>query len=416
MSDPHIAVLPALALESGRTIDPLLVAYETWGELDETAGNVVLVCHALTGNAHAASLSSVPGGGGRVQGGIPPDSTPPSPLSRREGERRTKGGTGAGAPKGGWWEGLIGPGRAIDTDRYFVVCSNVIGSCYGSSGPLSIDPETGAPYGSSFPAVTIRDMVHAQRALLDSLGVARVALVIGGSMGGMQFFEWGLLQPEFVDRLAPIASSARHSPWAVAFNTIAREAIALGRRGGDAAAGLGLARKVAMMTYRSGEEFAARFDRGRTDDDLLSHRGFAVNGWLGHHADALVARFDDRVYELLTAAMDTHDITRGRGDLATTLGSIAQPVLVVGIRSDILYPVEEQHALVRSLPDATYREIDAASGHDAFLIEMEQLAGFIREFLATTHSQGKTLEEQSTIQGRPTLEEQSCENILTSDS
>jgi len=330
------------SLDCGATLPELELAYETYGTPNADGSNAILICHALTGSAHAA---------------------------------------GAEAPRRGWWDGAIGPGKGIDTDRWFVICSNVIGSCYGSTGPNSIDPATGLPYGEAFPAVTIRDMVRAQRLLLAHLGVERLHAVVGGSMGGMQVLEWALLYPELVGRIAPIATSARHSAWSVAFNAIAREALELGRAGGSAEAGLRLARKVAMMTYRSELEFDERFGRMRTDDSYRADGSFAVESYLEYHGQSLAGRFDADTYGAITRAMDLHDVTWGRGDASTVLGSIAQPALLVGITSDILYPVREQRAIASLIPNAIYREIDSSCGHDAFLIEYDQLNAILGWFL-----------------------------------
>jgi homoserine O-acetyltransferase len=337
-------VADPFALECGAEL-PLEIAYETYGRLDDDGTNAILICHALTGSAHAAGVDE-------------------------EG-------------RAGWWDGLIGPGRAIDTDRWFVICSNVLGGCYGSTGPGSIDPATGRPYGRRFPTVTIRDMVRAQRLLVAALGVRRLRAVAGGSMGGMQVLEWGLLFPDDCDALIAIATSARHSPWCVAFNAIAREAIAMGIETGDADAGLRLARKVAMMTYRSGREFDERFGRRRRSIGRFSVDGsFAVESYLEHHGRRLSERFDAATYETITRAMDLHDITHGRDGVEATLATLRQPVLAVGISSDILYPASEQRELARLAPNARYREIDSLAGHDAFLIEYDQLNPIVEEFLA----------------------------------
>lgn len=331
-------------LECGASLASPVLAYETYGTLDKERSNAILVCHALTGSAHAAGID--------------------------EAGRR------------GWWDGMIGSGRALDTDRYFIICSNVLGSCYGSTGPGCIDPGTGRPYGDTFPAVTIRDIVRAQRLLLWKLGIERLHCVTGGSMGGMQVLEWGLLFPDDVDLLAPIATAAAHSPWCVAFNAIAREAIDLGRSGGDVDAGLRLARKIAMMSYRSSVEFAERFGRERANEDRFADdNAFEVDRYLEHHAVRLVERFDPETYRTITRAMDLHDITRDRGGLAEALGGITQPTLCIGISSDILYPTYEQQRIASLMPDARYRQIESPCGHDAFLIEYDQLNRFVDEFL-----------------------------------
>ncbi len=340
-----------LLLESGERLGPVRIAYETYGRLNDERNNVILICHALTGGAHAAGVDQ----------------------------------TGAR----GWWDALIGPGRAIDTDRYHVICSNVLGGRYGSTGPTSAHPADGRPYHDRFPTVTIRDIVRAQRLLLRRLGIDRVHAVVGGSMGGMQVLEWGLLFPEQVDLLIPIATSARHSPWCVGFNAIAREAIELGHASGDEEAGLRLARKIAMMTYRSDREFADRFGRERSAAGrIVTGEGFAIEGYLEHHGRSLVDRFDRHTYRTLTRAMDLHDVTLGRGDLAAALGALRQPTLSIGISSDVLYPTHEQREIASLIPEGRYREIDSPYGHDAFLIELDQLSRHIGEFLRE-HAAGR---------------------------
>lgn len=323
-------------LECGEQLHDARIAYETYGYLNATRDNAVLVCHALTGSAHAAGVDI---GGAK-----------------------------------GWWDDLIGPGRAIDTDRMFVVCANVIGGCYGSTGPTSIDPRTGVAYGESFPFVTIRDSVRAQRELIDHLGIERLQLVIGGSMGGFQVLEWAVMYPEIVERIAPIATSAQHSAWCIGFNAIAREALDLGRAAGDESAGIRLARKVAMMTYRSDIEFSSRFARERVHESTGPVDGtFDVEHYLERHGEKLAARFDADTYRTITRAMDLHDIGRGRGSVESVLASITQPALCIGISSDVLYPVREQSAMAALLPNATYAEIESDCGHDAFLVEWRQV-------------------------------------------
>ncbi|MBS1911873.1 MAG: homoserine O-acetyltransferase [Bacteroidetes bacterium] len=358
MSDPLQRVVGALrltqsdepfVLESGATLAPLVTAYETYGRLNASRSNAIVVCHALTGSAHAAGYDK--------QG------------------------------RGGWWDGLIGPGRAIDTERWFVICPNVIGSCYGSTGPASMSAATGRAYDASFPVLTIRDIVRAQRLLIGRLGIEHIHAVIGGSMGGMQTIEWGLMYPELVGRIVPIATSAAHSPWCIGFNAIAREAIALGAAAGNAEAGLRLARKVAMMSYRSDVEFAARFGRDRQQLQY-GDGGFAVEGYLEHHGRSLTARFSAGSLAVLTRAMDLHDVARGRGELVEVLASIRQQALVIGITSDVLYPEHEQRALAGAIPNADYEAIDSPYGHDAFLIEIDRLAALVRPFIEDGYAAG----------------------------
>jgi homoserine O-acetyltransferase len=340
-----------LRLDCGRSLDEVVIAYETYGRPSASRDNAVLVCHALTGSAHAAGVNS-------------------------DGTR-------------GWWDGLIGPGRAIDTRTSWVICTNVLGGCYGSTGPAALDRSVGRPYGTSFPAITIRDMVRAQRRVLAHLGVERVRAVIGGSMGGMQALEWAALYPELVEAIVPIATGARQSAWSIGFNAIARVAMALGAAAGDVDAGLRLARKVGMMTYRSHGELEERFGRRRSDTD--ADRGaFDVEGYLERHGRRLTARFDAATYATLTRAMDEHDVARDRGALEQALGEIRVPALCIGISTDVRYPTTEQRALARLLPHGEYREIASICGHDAFLIEIERIGALVAPFIEETATTART--------------------------
>jgi homoserine O-acetyltransferase/O-succinyltransferase len=324
-------------LESGLLLPDVRVAYRAWGRLNPTRDNAVLVCHALTGSADAD----------------------------------------------GWWADLFGPGRALDPDEDFIVCSNVLGSCYGTTGPTSPAPGQGRPWGPEFPALTIRDIVRVQAELLEVLGVARLRLVIGGSLGGMQVLEWAALYPEKVDAIVPIATSGRHSPWCIGLSEAQRAAIRLDPNWADGyyetarppAAGLAIARMVAMCTYRSAESFRARFGR-----EQEAGGGYAVESYLQHHGDKLVDRFDANSYVALTRAMDSHDLGRGRGAYADAVGAIDARALVVAIDSDVLYPPHEQEELAELLPAAELAVLPSAHGHDAFLIEVEELNRLVLEF------------------------------------
>ncbi|NUN69806.1 MAG: homoserine O-acetyltransferase [Bacteroidetes bacterium] len=346
-----------LRMECGAVLDNVTVAFETYGSLNAAGDNAVLVCHALTGSAHAAGRSS------------------DDPRSA------------------GWWDSFIGPGRPLDTERFFVISSNFLGGCYGTTGSSSIDPQTGRPFGLSFPQMTVRDMVRVQQALIHALGVKRLATVIGGSLGGMQVLEWGVMFPELVASLIPIATSAQHSPWAVGLNDLARQAIMNDpewRNGeyypfGQPTKGFSLARQIAMMSYRSGIEFAQRFGRERlknNDDSRFDERNlFQVESYLSYQGVKLVERFDANTYLYITRAMDLHDVAQGRGSVDAVLGSIRVPVLSVGIDTDILYPASEQRAIASAIPNSLYIEISSPYGHDAFLIEFEQMAAIVRDFL-----------------------------------
>lgn len=351
-----------LSLECGATLDAVTVAYETYGTLNSTADNVILVCHALTGSAHAGSF--------------PEDD----------------------AKHAGWWAPMIGDGCALDTSRYFIVCTNFLGSCYGTTGPASIDPATGSPYGTAFPRITVRDMVAVQKALVDALGIRRLRAVIGGSLGGMQVLEWAVMHPDCVDAIIPIATSSQHSPWCVGLNDIARQAIMNDPawRGGAYYAfgqpeqGLSLARQVAMMSYRSDVSFAQRFkrDRIRSNGSPSSYRYddanlFQVESYLRYQGAKLVERFDANTYIAITRAMDMHDIAFGRGAIDDVLASITIPTLSIGITSDVLYPVHEQLTIAARIPNAKYRQIESPYGHDAFLIEYGQLSSHVRQFLGS---------------------------------
>lgn len=357
-----LAVSPGrpFALEGGGGIRDVTIAYETWGELDPDAGNAILVCHALTGDSHAA------GRGGR------------------------------GHPTEGWWDELIGPGRALDTDRYLVVASNVLGGCQGSTGPASIQAATGAPYGSAFPVVSIRDMVRAQAALADHLGVSRWRSVVGGSMGGMQVLEWGVMYPARVASLVPMATGAAASALQIAYSAVERTAIALDPSfcGGDyydAAIGpnrgLALARAIAQITYRSDAAFTARFGRKLLDplDAFTLDMRFDVEGYLDYHGVKLCGRFDANTYLRLSKAMDLHDIGRSRGGVGAAMERIVVPTLTMSITSDALYPPHQQELLRDVLRSngtpVQHCSIDSDQGHDAFLIEHDQVGDALRAFL-----------------------------------
>ncbi|MGI9119601.1 MAG: homoserine O-acetyltransferase MetX [Acidimicrobiales bacterium] len=352
-------------LEGGGLLRDIVVTYETWGELAPDAGNAVLVCHALSGDAHAA------------------------------------GGVGPGHPSPGWWEDLIGPGRALDTDRWFVVCANVLGGCQGTSGPASPNPDdpAGAPYGSAFPVVSIRDMVRSQTAVARDLGVTRWLSVVGGSMGGMQVLEWGIMFPERVRSLVPIATAAAASAQQIAFGSAGRKAIRLDPRwrGGDyygagpgegPTEGLSIARCIAQITYRSDDVFTDRFGREVVEslDGFSLWQRFQVERYLEYQADKLARRFDANSYLHLTKAMDLHDVARGRGGLVGALDRVRVPTLVVGISSDTLYPPYQQRQVCQVLDaqgtPCEYVEIDSRHGHDAFLIDLDQVGAALSQFLA----------------------------------
>ena len=349
-------------LEGGGALEHIDVAYESWGTLDAECTNAVLVCHALTGDSHAAARH------------------------------------GPGHVDVGWWEGLIGPGRALDTDELFVVCANVLGGCQGTTGPSSIDPATREPYGSRFPIVTIRDTVRTQASLADHLGIRRWHAVVGGSMGGMQALEWAIMYPDRVGALVVASSAAQASAQQIAWSHIGRQAIESDPcfRGGDYYGapdgdgphkGLIAARMMAQVTYRSDEVFTERFDRSLLGQLQFSDANtFQVESYLDYHGQKLVRRFDANSYVRLNRAMDLHDVGRGRGGVERALGRVRAPALVASVRSDSLYPPVQQRRIHDGLvaagaADVRWADIDSPHGHDGFLIETAQLAPQIEAFL-----------------------------------
>lgn len=331
------ALQQPLQLDSGFLLNGVEIAYRSWGTLAAERDNVIVICHALTGSADADS----------------------------------------------WWEPLIGPGKAIDTDRWFAVCSNVLGGCYGSTGPTSIAPD-GGWWGGRFPPVTIRDQVRAQIALSDALGIRRIHAVVGGSLGGLQALEWAWMDSERVQSIVSLAASGRHSAWCVAWSEAQRLALQADPRyrdghyppGDPPLQGLAAARAMAMVGYRSPCSLEQRF--GRASDD---NGKFSVNAWLRFHGNALVDRFDAHSYRVLLDAMDTHDLARDRGDYEQVLQAMQLPVLVGTIASDALYVPSEQYELARFLPNAQLLQIDSCHGHDGFLIDASRFASEIRRFL-----------------------------------
>jgi len=356
------------ALDGGKVLSSVSIAYESWGTLNEDATNAILICHAWTGDSHVSGAAE------------------------------------EGNPTPGWWEGVVGPGKAIDTNKWFVVCSNVIGGCQGSTGPATAHPEDGQLYGSRFPVITVRDMVRAQVRLTDMLGIRKWHSVVGGSMGGMQVLEWAVTFPDRVKTIIPIATCAQATAQQIAWGAIGRRAIRLDPkwRSGeyyDAATGegpwegLAIARMLSQVTFRSDNVFNERFGRALVDMDA-DYNGlglwdrFEVEGYLDHHGDRLIRRFDTNSYLIIGKAMDLHDIARGRGTLDTAMWRIKAPTLVLGISSDILYPTYQQKQIHSMLTekgvDSTYVEIDSPHGHDAFLINFDQVGAPIKSFLERT--------------------------------
>lgn len=356
-----------LLLDKGGFINKVQVAYKTYGKLNSEGTNAVVICHALTGNSHVAGVLDIE------------ESDPNSePDLLKKYSKMFKG-------KPGWWDPLIGPGKVFDTDKYFVVCSNIFGSCYGTTGPVSIDPQKSKPYQANFPAVTVRDMVRVQKALIDYLDINKIKTVTGGSLGGMQALEWGVMYPEIVESIIPIGISAKHSALAIGLGEVERLAIkndpdwANGFYSKQPEKGLSLARQIAIITYRSFQSFEEKFGRDKVKDT----EQFQVISYLDYQGKKLVERFDANTYLLLADVMDRHDIGFNRDKIENVLASIKAKTLAIGISSDILYPVAEQKFIVEHIPGAKYAEIKSRHGHDAFLIEFDQLEKIIGEFLSS---------------------------------
>jgi homoserine O-acetyltransferase len=325
-------------LEGGDSLPGITVVYHTYGRLNADRSNVVWVCHALTANSDVAR----------------------------------------------WWPGVVGEGAAIDPAEYFIVCANILGSCYGSTGPLTNDPHTGRPYYSRFPGITVRDMVRAHILLRRHLGISTIRLLMGGSMGGYQALEWCVMEKEVIDRLFLIATSPTESAWGIAVHTAQRlaiEADCTWREEFPEAGGKGLkaARAIGILTYRNyGIMVQKQTD---PDTDKLDH--FKASSYINYQGDKLVERFNAYSYWLLTKVMDSHQLARGRGKtLDEVLRGIVQKTLIMGIGSDILCPVEEQRHMARQIPDAVLVEIDSAYGHDGFMVEGGKIATHLREWLS----------------------------------
>ncbi|MDX2247647.1 MAG: homoserine O-acetyltransferase [Bacteroidia bacterium] len=323
-------------LESGEILPELTLAYATLGKINAQRNNVVWFCHALTANA------------------IVPE----------------------------WWPGMIGEGLLFDPDRDFLICANMPGSCYGSTNALSLNPATGEPYYHHFPLLTNRDMVRAFDLLREYLNIHQIRMILGGSLGGQQALEWSIMKPELFEYLIPIATNAQHSPWGIAFNESQRLAIQADETWKNASpdaglAGMRAARSVALLSYRGYYAYGATQTEPtdeKTDD-------FLASSYQRYQGDKLVKRFHTFAYWTLSKAMDSHHLGRGRGGVVTALRSIKAKTMVVGLDSDILFPVEEQKLLAQHIPDALYREISSNYGHDGFLIETEKITNLIREFV-----------------------------------
>jgi homoserine O-acetyltransferase len=371
-----------LPLDCGRELRSVRVAYETYGTLSPRRDNVILVCHALSGDAHAAGYSA----------------TAPAESTRDGFAAETR--DGAAGKALGWWDGMIGPGKAFDTDRWFVISTNLLGGCRGTTGPSSTDPETGRPYGSGFPVVTVTDMVRCERAFLDELGIERLAAVAGGSLGGMQALQWAVTYPDQVDSIVVIASTHALHPQGLAWNAIAREAIIRDPawQGGDyygtgraPEAGMGVARMVGHVTYLSAPALEERFGRRlQFADDIrytFDEPEFEIESYLDHQADSFVRRFDANTYVRLSRALTYFDLARqhGEGSLERALAGISARTLLIAFSSDWLYPPAASAQIETALrglgKPVEFHLIDAPYGHDCFLLEEARQIPVVRRFL-----------------------------------
>ena len=351
-----------LQLECGRVLKEVNIRFETAGTLNEQRSNAILVTHALSGDAHVCGRHT------------PEDRKP------------------------GWWDEMIGPGKMVDTDRYFVICSNVIGGCSGSTGPQSIDPDTGKPYNMNFPVITVADMVNAQKKLVEHLGITKLLAVLGGSMGGMQVLQWAVKYPDMMQSVIPIATACQFSPQNIAFDWVAREAIKADPNwnGGDyseeklPARGLAAARMLAHITYLSEESMSRKFGRAlQNKSDSYEYDfdfDFAVESYLQHQGKRFVERFDANSYFYITRATDYFDLTAATGgDLVAALSGVKAAFLVVSFSSDWLFPTEQSKrivdALLQNRKEVSFCEIRSGYGHDAFLLEVDTLGRMVRDFL-----------------------------------
>jgi homoserine O-acetyltransferase len=324
-------------LENGQELPEITIAYHTFGELNAAKDNVIWICHALTANSNAAD----------------------------------------------WWPGMIGEDLTFDTKKYFVICANILGSCYGTTGPLSTNPRTGQPYLSSFPFITMRDMVSAHILLRQHLGIEKIYLLTGGSIGGYQALEWAIMEKEVVQHVFLLATSAAESAWGIAVHSAQRLAIEADctwkQPSPDAGQkGLKAARAIGMLTYRNYEILVQK----QTDEDVNKLDDYKASSYINHQGEKLVKRFNAYTYWMLTKAMDSHNIARGRAStIKEVLRSIPQKTLIIGISSDILCPVHEQIFMAENMPQATFIEIHSAYGHDGFLVEKDKIAGYYKQWI-----------------------------------
>ena len=363
--DSRSVCFDSLSLDCGVTLESVDVAYETYGALNAAKSNAILILHALTGDAHVAGVSHETG-------------------------------------KPGWWDNMVGSGKAFDTDKYFIVCANVLGGCQGTTGPASVNPQTGYPYAMSFPVITIPDMVRLQKMLVDHLGIGRLLSVSGGSMGGMQVLQWAAAYPDAVASAIPIATTARHSAQQIAFNEVGRQAIMAdpdwneGNYYGSKppARGLAVARMVGHITYMSDESMREKFGRRLRDKEKYGFDfsiDFEVESYLRYRGSRFVDRFDANSYLYITKAMDYFDLTNGSQSLGAAMERTTARFLVISFTSDWLYPSYQSLEIVKALRsrnrDVAYCELPSNYGHDAFLVDVGEQTEIVRGFLASTYKE-----------------------------
>ena len=379
----YLNLTKPLHLDCGTDLYPVQVAYETYGTLSTTKDNAILVCHALSGDAHAAGIS-----------------IDPIEESSRDGFRAEERDNSA-KPGLGWWDGMIGPGKAFDTNHYFVISTNLLGGCRGTTGPSSINPTTQVPYGSDFPVITVADMVRVERAFLDELGISTLVAVAGGSLGGMQALEWAILYPSFVTAIIPIATTHALNPQGIAWNAIARSAIMTDPNWNDGhyygtqgspKSGMAIARMVGHMTYLSAESIADKFGRRLQESNEITYQlnnpEYAIESYLQYQANKFVTRFDANTYLYTSRALSYFDLAKehGNGSLEKAVEKITAKTLLICFSSDWLYPPENSRALADALAANKKRveihEIITKYGHDSFLLEEERQTPMIKAFLS----------------------------------
>ena len=325
-------------LESGQTLPGITIAYHSYGKLNANKDNVIWICHALTANSDVKE----------------------------------------------WWPGMIGKGMLFNPEENFIICANILGSCYGTTGPLSVNPNTGQLFYHSFPFITIRDMVAAHILLREHLGIAKIEFLIGGSIGGYQALEWAVMEKEAIKNMLLLTTSAAESAWGIAVHTAQRLAIEADNTWKEphpeaGIKGMKAARAIGMLTYRNYEVLVEK----QTDPDINNTDNFKASSYINHQGDKLVKRFNAYTYWMLTKAMDSHNIARGRADdLQTVLKTIRHKTLIMGVSTDILCPVQEQKFIAQNMPDATYIEISSSYGHDGFLVEAEKITEHVNEWLS----------------------------------